>query len=217
VDFSVSSEATRQFFYTLPFLLVSLVLHELAHGWAAYALGDPTAKQHGRLSLNPIRHLELFGTAMLFLTFFGTGGSFFFGWAKPVPIAPWYFKHPQRGMMLVGAAGPLMNMAIAAVAGGLAWLLYPWAPLWVLEAISLTFQLNIILAAFNLIPLPPLDGSRVLGGLLPAAAYKTWAGLDRYAIYTMLIVLVLINRVPGLFDSTIGAVLDASYRLLPWG
>ena len=159
----MSDDLLRQFLYTLPFLLLSLVLHEMAHGWVAWLLGDMTARDHGRLSPNPLRHLDLWGTAMLFLTFLGSNGSFFFGWAKPVPIAPWNFKHPQRGMMLVGAAGPAMNLAIAGVAAGLAWLLYPGASLAVLRAVDLTFALNVILALFNLIPIPPLDGSRIVG------------------------------------------------------
>ena len=148
-------------------------MHELAHGWVAWLLGDPTAKQHGRLSLNPLRHLDTWGTAMLFLTFLGSNGSFFFGWAKPVPIGPWHFKHPQRGMMLVGAAGPRRQPRMA-LRRRSAWpgCSYPSAPaLRSLEAINLTFALNIILAVFNLIPIPPLDGSRIVGGLLPAAAY----------------------------------------------
>ena len=212
----MSNDLLRQFIFTLPFLLISLIVHELAHGWVAWLLGDPTAKQLGRLSINPLRHLDTWGTAMLFLTFLGSNGSFFFGWAKPVPIGPWHFKHPQRGMMLVGAAGPLANVAMACLSLGLAWLLYPSAPLWVLEAINLTFALNIILAVFNLIPIPPLDGSRIVGGLLPAAAYKGWSELDRYGNYAMLLVLVVVVAVPGAFDSTIGAVLRAASGLLPW-
>jgi Zn-dependent protease len=212
----MNDQLLREFLYTLPFLIVSLVLHELAHGWAAWRLGDPTAKQLGRLSLNPIRHMDLWGTAMLFITFLGSGGLFFFGWAKPVPIAPWHFKHPQRGMMLVGAAGPLMNIAIAGLAAGLAWLLYPTASLAVLKAINLTFLLNVILATFNLIPIPPLDGSRILGGLLPAETYKTWVGLDRYANYTVLLLFVVIIAVPGA-RATIDVVLNAATTLLPWG
>ncbi len=213
----MSNELLTEFLYTLPFLILSLVFHEMAHGWVAYGLGDKTAAEQGRLSPNPLRHLDTWGTAMLFLTFLGSGGSFFFGWAKPVPIAPWHFRHPQRGMMLVGAAGPLMNVAIAAVAAGLAWLLYPGAPLGVLKAVNLTFALNVILALFNLIPIPPLDGSRIVGGLLPARLYPAWAGLDRYGNYAMLLVLVIVIAVPGAFGNTIGAALDAAYRLLPWG
>ena len=88
------------------------MLHELAHGWVAYRLGDPTAKAHGRLTLNPIKHLDTWGTIMLAVTFLGSGGSFFFGWAKPVPVDPRFFKDGQRGMAWVGAAGPLTNFAL---------------------------------------------------------------------------------------------------------
>jgi len=213
----MSDELFRQFLYTLPFLLLSLVAHELAHGWVAWKLGDPTAKSQGRLSLNPLRQLDMWGSAMLFLTFLGSNGTFFFGWAKPVPIGPWHFRDPQRGMMLVGAAGPAANLLLAGLAALAAWLLYPSASEAVLNAVNLTFALNVILAVFNLIPIPPLDGSRVLGGLLPAGAYKQWVELDRYGNYVMIGLLVLIVAVPGLFDGTIGAVLDAAYGLMPWG
>lgn len=213
----MSDQLLRQFLYTLPFLLLSLVAHELAHGWVAWKLGDPTAKSQGRLTLNPLKQLDTWGSAMLFLTFLGSNGTFFFGWAKPVPIGPWHFKDPQRGMMLVGAAGPAANVLLAGLAAGAAWLLYPSASNAVLDAVNLTFALNVILAAFNMIPIPPLDGSRVLGGLLPAAAYRQWVGLDRYGNYVMLGLLVLIVAVPGLFGNTIGAVLDAAYGLMPWG
>ena len=213
----MSDQLFRQFLYTLPFLLLSLVAHELAHGWVAWKLGDPTAKSQGRLSLNPLRQLDMWGSAMLFLTFLGSNGTFFFGWAKPVPIGPWHFKDPQRGMMLVGAAGPAANLLLAGLAALAAWLLYPSASEAVLNAVNLTFALNVILAVFNLIPIPPLDGSRVLGGLRPAGAYKQWVELDRYGNYVMIGLLVLIVAVPGLFDGTIGAVLDAAYGLMPWG
>jgi Zn-dependent protease len=213
----MSDTLLREFLITLPLLLASLVLHELGHGWVAWKLGDPTAKLQGRLSLNPLRQLDTWGSAMLFLTFFGSGGQFFFGWAKPVPISPGYFKDPQRGMMVVGAAGPLANAAVAAAAAGVAWLVYPSASELVLNVLNLTFILNVILAAFNLVPIPPLDGSRIVGGLLPAQAYRQWASLDRYGNYVMLGLVALIVAAPGVFDATIGAVLRAAYRVLPWG
>ena len=213
----MNEELFRQFLYALPFLLLSLVLHEMAHGWVAWLLGDPTAAGQGRLSANPLRHLDTWGTAMLFLTFLGSGGAFFFGWAKPVPIVPQHFRHPQRGMMLVGAAGPCANLLVAGLAAGLAWVVWPAGPLWLLQAVNLVFVLNVILAVFNLIPIPPLDGSRVVGGLLPSDAYKAWSALDRYGSYTMILLLGLIVGVPGLFDATVGALLDQAYRLLPWG
>ena len=101
-------------FSLVPVLLVSLMFHELAHGLVAYWMGDPTAKRAGRLSLNPIKHLDPLGTAMFFITYLL--GWFVFGWAKPVPVSPYYFKNRQRGMALVGLAGPVTNFALAGVA-----------------------------------------------------------------------------------------------------
>jgi len=205
-----------RFIITLPLLLVSLVIHELAHGWVAWKLGDPTAKQHGRLTLNPVRHLDVWGSIMLVVTFLGSGGTFFFGWAKPVPISPWHFKDPQRGMMLVGLAGPVANVALALVAAGLVWLTYPWSP-FVAQALALAFVLNVVLGALNLVPIPPLDGSRVVGGLLPRDLYLRWAALDRYGNYVFLGLVVLMLTVPQVFGATIGALLQWSFRLLPGG
>ena len=205
-----------RFVITLPLLLVSLVIHELAHGWVAWKLGDPTAKQHGRLTLNPVRHLDVWGSIMLVVTFLGSGGTFFFGWAKPVPISPWHFKDPQRGMMLVGLAGPVANVALALVAAGLVWLTYS-SSLFVAQALALAFVLNVVLGALNLVPIPPLDGSRVVGGLLPRDLYLRWAALDRYGNYVFLGLVVLMLAVPQVFGATIGAVLQWSFRLLPGG
>jgi Zn-dependent protease len=205
-----------QFLIISPLLLVSLVLHELAHGWVAWKLGDPTAKLHGRLTLNPIKHLDTWGTVMLAITFLGSGGRFFFGWAKPVPVDPRYFKDPQRGMMLVGAAGPLTNYLLALVAAGLIWLTYTWS-LWLAQTLYILFALNVILGTINLIPIPPLDGSRVLGGFLPREAYARWVTYDRYGNFVFMGLFVVMIAFPRVFDSTIGAVLAWSFRLLPGG
>jgi len=205
-----------RFLITLPLLLVSLVIHELAHGWVAERLGDPTAKLHGRLTLNPLKHLDKWGTAALVVTFVGSGGSFFFGWAKPVPISPWYFKDPQRGMMLVGAAGPAANFALALIAAGLVWLTYTWS-LFTAQALALAFLLNVVLGVINLIPVPPLDGSRVVGGFLPRDLYLRWVDLDRYGNYVFMGLLVVMLAAPQVFQSTIGRVLDWAYLLLPGG
>ena len=205
-----------QFLIISPLLLVSLVLHELAHGWVAWKLGDPTAKAHGRLTLNPVKHLDTWGTVMLAVTFLGSGGRFFFGWAKPVPISPWHFKDPQRGMMLVGAAGPITNYLLAVVAAGLIWLTYTWSP-WLEQTLSILFALNVILGTINLIPIPPLDGSRVLGGFLPREAYARWVTYDRYGNYVFLGLFVVMVAFPAVFSDTIGAVLDWAYLLLPGG
>ena len=205
-----------KFLLISPLLLVSLVLHELAHGWVAWKLGDPTAKLHGRLTLNPLKHLSLWGTAMLAVTFLGSGGSFFFGWAEPVPVDPRHFKDPQRGMMLVGAAGPVTNYALALVTAGIIWLTYTWS-FFLLQALYILFALNVILGTLNLIPVPPLDGSRVLGGFLPREAYARWTSFDRYGNYVFLGLFLILISFPAAFDATFGAVLRWSFYLLPGG
>jgi Zn-dependent protease len=205
-----------QFLIISPLLLVSLVLHELAHGWVAWKLGDPTAKAHGRLTLNPVKHLDMWGTVALVVTFVGSGGSFFFGWAKPVPVDPRHFKDPQRGMMLVGAAGPATNFAVALIAAGLVWLTYTWS-LFAAQTLALAFVLNVVLGVINLIPIPPLDGSRVVGGLLPRDLYVRWVDLDRYGNYVFMGLLVVMLAAPQVFQATIGRVLDWAFLLLPGG
>jgi Zn-dependent protease len=202
-----------QFLIISPLLIVSLVLHELAHGWVAYLLGDPTAKAHGRLTLNPIAHMDLFGTLMLAATFLLSGGTAFLGWAKPVPVDPRFFKDGQRGMAWVGAAGPLTNYLVALVAVVAIALTYTHST-YVAQLFVKLLVLNVILGTINLIPVPPLDGSRVLGGFLPRSAYKHWAALDRYGAYTFVLLFVVIWQVPGFYDATIGTVLDLYGRLL---
>ena len=205
-----------RFIVTMPLLLFSLMLHELAHGVVADKLGDPTPRQHGRLTLNPVSHLDLWGTVILVLSFVGSGGQFFFGWAKPVPISPWRFKDPQRGMMLVGAAGPVANYSLALISLGAIWLTYTWS-LFLAQALLLSFMLNIVLGTLNLVPIPPLDGSRVLGGFLPRKVYPRWLALDRYGNWVFLGIVAIMVVFPAVFDSTIGAVLRWSYNLLPGG
>jgi Zn-dependent protease len=206
-----------QFLVISPLLLVSLVLHELSHGWVAYRLGDPTAKMHGRLTLNPIKHLDTWGSIMLVVTFLGSGGSFFFGWAKPVPVDPRYFKDGQRGMAWVGAAGPLTNYTLAVIAAGLIWVTYTWSS-FLLEMFWMLFVLNVVLGTINLIPIPPLDGSRVVGGFLPRATYRKWTELDRYGNYVFILLFLVMVAVPGFFEATFGRVLELfMYVLLPGG
>jgi Zn-dependent protease len=182
-------------------LVLSMMLHEIAHGYAAYKLGDPTAKSRGRLSLNPIHHLDPVGTAMFVLTYLW--GGFIFGWAKPVPISPYYFKNRQRGMGLVGIAGPATNFALAAIFWALLTLLRPsLSPepgylyegfrSGVFEVLFLALKVNVVLGVFNLIPIPPLDGSRVLGAFLPRQAYERWASLDRYGWIILIVLMMLL-------------------------
>jgi Zn-dependent protease len=156
--------------WVLP-VLFAICLHEIAHGWVAYQLGDPTAKMLGRLSLNPLKHVDPLGTVLLPGLLLITGSPFLFGWAKPVPITWQNLKKPRRDMALVALAGPMANLLMALCWGAIASLSLHLgdnsansAPLIFYMAIA-GIQFNIVLMIFNLLPLPPLDGSRILSSL----------------------------------------------------
>ncbi len=172
-----------QLFLWLPGLLFALTVHEYAHGRVAYALGDPTPARAGRLTLNPLSHLDPLGTIALFL--------FHFGWAKPVPINPYYFRHPRRDIVLVSLAGPGANLLTAIAAGIILKILtrvgYIYNPLWYM--VLYTMDINVILAMFNLIPIPPLDGSKILFGLAKVRP-STVFFLERYGPTILLAVIV---------------------------
>ncbi|MGO8684704.1 MAG: site-2 protease family protein [Thermoleophilia bacterium] len=213
----INSTLLLDFVVTLPILLASLVLHELAHGAVAAWLGDPTARYSGRLTLDPRRHLDFYGSVMLMITFAVSQGSFFFGWAKPVPVNPALMRHPQRDMMLVGAAGPLTNLLMAAASAGLMHLAIRYS-VFLTEALWLAFRLNIVLALINLLPVPPLDGSRILGGLLPPRLYLRWRTLDRYGAYVFPVLLLLTWLRPGVLNGVVSGVIRvfASVLLPGW-
>ena len=166
-------------------ILLCLTVHETCHGLAAYALGDPTAKSQHRLSLNPLRHIDWFGLAMMFAAGFG--------WAKPVPVNPLYFRKPKQGMALTALAGPVSNFLLAAiciaVSKGIS-LYVPYTPTWngIFEFLIYDLALlSIGLGLFNLVPIPPLDGSKVLAVLLPDRAYIQLMRVERYGIFLLLI------------------------------
>ncbi len=167
-----------------PVILFSLTVHEYFHAYTANRLGDPTAEERGRLTLNPIAHLDIFGTVLMF--FVG------FGWAKPVPINPMNFKEPKKGTLLVAIAGPISNLATAIVAGLLLQTLIPeivsgnlsQEGVYGIVTIILILMLvyGIVLAVFNMIPVPPLDGSRVVYALLPDSQAQVYGRFEPYGV-----------------------------------
>ncbi|MBW2596479.1 MAG: site-2 protease family protein [Deltaproteobacteria bacterium] len=159
-------------------LLYSVILHELAHGWVAYRMGDPTARMMGRLSLNPLRHLDPVGTLMLFI--------FGFGWARPVPVNFANLQGSRKGLIFVSSAGIVVNMILAFVAIFLLRLLTPSEHGVAYKMLYYMAHINIILAAFNLIPIPPLDGSKILMGFLSNRLQYALARLEPYGFFIII-------------------------------
>lgn len=189
------------FLARVPGLLAAIVVHEYAHAKVADVLGDPTPRAMGRLTLNPLRHLDPIGLIMLWV--------FGFGWARPVQVNPYNFPDPRRGMMLVAVAGPLTNIVLAYIslvfmhlgigAGGFPGLVLRWS-----------YLFNLWLAVFNLIPIPPLDGSKILAGLLPAGRSGWLYQLEQYG--WILLVMLLMTGVIGRIMMPVVSILDAALR-----
>jgi Zn-dependent protease len=199
-------------------LIPSIVIHEMAHGYAALWCGDPTAKYAGRLSLNPLAHIDTMGTIVIPLVMLiGSAGRFAFGYAKPVPINPYRFRDERRGLLITGIAGPLANLALAIISGILVRIL-SYTPyetnniLWVLMfALTFLCQINLWLMFFNLIPIPPLDGSRILQRFLPTGMRDAYHNLERYGF---LIVLGIMFLLPGVFNGYYALTVQPIFRLL---
>ena len=189
--------------------LVCIMIHEICHGLAAYALGDRTAKDQGRLSLNPLRHVDWIGLVMLLL--------FHFGWAKPVQVNMRRFRHPKRDMAITALAGPASNFVLAILLLLLYGLLYAscvgskWGS-WVLSLLDSTVYLSIALGLFNLIPFPPLDGSKILFSFFPDRIYIRLMRLERYGMLILIALVLFLNRA---FEvSPIYTAAEAVYRAL---
>ncbi len=192
----MDTASIKEFILLIPVILFSLTVHEVAHAWAADKLGDPTARLTGRLTLNPIAHLDPIGTILLFIAHFG--------WAKPVMVNPYNLNNPKKDMMWISLAGPGANFLLALLSGILIRVTISSDFINVSGVVSsslyamliLSLQINLALGLFNLIPIPPLDGSKILFGLLPYHMEEKFAWLERYGMIILLGLFVLDSFTP---------------------
>jgi Zn-dependent protease len=184
--------------------IIAITFHEAAHGYTANFFGDDTAKRAGRLSFNPIRHIDLFGTILLPAMLAATTG-FIFGYAKPVPVNPQQLRNPRRDMAFVAAAGPLTNITLAIVAVIVFYFVLDLANqnaiLW--NVLIMSIQLNFVLAILNLLPLPPLDGSKVLAAFLPDSLRHTYLRLEPFGFLILLALIFLVPTITAQFGARV--------------
>ncbi|OIO13013.1 site-2 protease family protein [Candidatus Gottesmanbacteria bacterium CG_4_10_14_0_8_um_filter_37_24] len=171
-------------------LIICITIHEFAHAYMADRLGDPTAKIYGRMTLNPIAHIDPIGTVLLPLLMLISGSGFFIGWAKPTPFDPFNLKNPKRDAALISVAGPASNLLFAVILSVI--LRFPLPGilgLFLYGLLPVIIQINVLLAIFNLIPIHPLDGFKVVAGLLPKKYYYEWMELEKYGMIFLLLLI----------------------------
>ena len=207
------NEFISQLIILAPPLLLALTLHEFAHGYVAYRLGDPTAKMAGRLTINPLAHLDPIGTIAFFFIKFG--------WAKPVPVNPAYFKNPAKDMLWVALAGPITNLGLAIISAIITKFVWAIAPMLPNNALIhgiivplngmliASVWINLVLCIFNFLPIPPLDGSRILYGLLPTHLARSYRKIEPYGF-----VIILILAFSGMLSKVIMPLISTANSLL---
>lgn len=174
-----------------PLFMVAVVFHEVSHGWVARFFGDTTAQEAGRLTLNPLRHMDPMGTLILPIFLILAHSPFVFGWAKPVPINPLSLRNPKRDMIWVAVAGPVVNFVMAILGTGLIRVGGGFFPPLVVGLLKTFVLINVVLGVFNLFPLPPLDGSRVLAGLLPVGLARWFLAVEPWGMWIVVFLLAV--------------------------
>lgn len=202
--FTLNSETIYWILFAVPTILIASTVHEYAHGWAAFKLGDPTAKAAGRLTLNPLKHIDPIGAISMVL--------FRFGWSKPVPINEYNFEKRELGTALTALVGPVSNMLLALLGGLLNWIIKPEGILFVILFVFVS--INISLAVFNLLPIPPLDGHKIVRALLPKKIRYYWEKMERYSVFIILLFILPISPLSNWTSTLLYTVLSKILSLL---